>query len=90
MKQLQLYNTASLLVVNTPSVKADPQYLIFFSTADGTDQSYALHAPLFSQAPTIGNRTENEISYELYKSPGTAHEWQTWKRRLNQFAQKIF
>ena len=30
------------------------------------------------------------IHYELYESPGTAHEWQTWRRCLYQFAGKIF
>jgi len=33
---------------------------------------------------------ENGINHEFYESPGTAHEWQTWRRCLNQFAQKLF
>jgi len=30
------------------------------------------------------------IKYTYYESPGTAHEWLTWRRCLNQFANKIF
>lgn len=30
------------------------------------------------------------IKYTYYESPGTAHEWLTWRRCLNQFAAKIF
>lgn len=30
------------------------------------------------------------IKYVYYESPGTAHEWQTWRRSLYQFAQLIF
>ncbi len=30
------------------------------------------------------------IQHVYYESPGTAHEWQTWRRSLNQFAGLIF
>ena len=30
------------------------------------------------------------IKQVFYESPGTAHEWQTWRRSLNQFASLIF
>jgi enterochelin esterase family protein len=30
------------------------------------------------------------INAHSYVSPGTAHEWQTWRRSLYQFAQLIF
>ncbi|WP_294287969.1 alpha/beta hydrolase-fold protein [uncultured Chryseobacterium sp.] len=33
---------------------------------------------------------ENHYPYVPYKSPGTYHEWLTWRRCLYQFAQKIF
>ena len=34
---------------------------------------------------------ENQgIKYEYYESPGTAHEWLTWRRDLNEFAQRLF
>jgi len=30
------------------------------------------------------------IKHVYYESPGTAHEWQTWRRSLHQFAQLLF
>jgi enterochelin esterase family protein len=30
------------------------------------------------------------IKSEVYESPGTAHEWLTWRRDLNEFAPKLF
>lgn len=30
------------------------------------------------------------IKHVYYESPGTSHEWQTWRRSLNQFASLIF
>lgn len=30
------------------------------------------------------------IKHIYYESPGTSHEWQTWRRSLNQFAQLLF
>jgi len=30
------------------------------------------------------------VEYVYYESPGTAHEWLTWRRSLNQFAQLLF
>jgi enterochelin esterase-like enzyme len=33
---------------------------------------------------------EAELEYVYYESPGTVHEWLTWRRDLYQFAQKLF
>jgi enterochelin esterase family protein len=30
------------------------------------------------------------IKYVFYQSPGTSHEWLTWRRDLEQFAQLLF
>jgi len=30
------------------------------------------------------------IQYHYYESPGTAHEWLTWRRDLNEFAPRLF
>lgn len=30
------------------------------------------------------------IAHEVYESPGTAHEWQTWRRSLHAFAPRLF
>ena len=33
---------------------------------------------------------QQKIKYMYYESPGTAHEWLTWRRCLNQFASHLF
>jgi enterochelin esterase family protein len=43
-----------------------------------------------------GSRTFHEaldkagVKHVYYESPGTAHEWQTWRRSLNDFAPRLF
>ncbi len=34
--------------------------------------------------------TEANIAHVYYESPGTDHEWQTWRRDLNDFALRLF
>jgi enterochelin esterase-like enzyme len=34
--------------------------------------------------------TDAGIKHVFYESPGTAHEWQTWRRDLNDFAPRLF
>jgi enterochelin esterase-like enzyme len=31
-----------------------------------------------------------KVQHVFYESPGTSHEWQTWRRDLNEFAPKLF
>jgi enterochelin esterase-like enzyme len=33
---------------------------------------------------------EAGVDAHYYESPGTAHEWQTWRRSLHRFAQLLF
>jgi enterochelin esterase family protein len=33
---------------------------------------------------------EANVKHDFYESPGTAHEWQTWRRDLNDFAPRLF
>jgi hypothetical protein len=33
---------------------------------------------------------EGKIQHIFYESPGTDHEWQTWRRDLNDFAPRLF
>jgi len=33
---------------------------------------------------------EANIKHVFYESPGTAHEWQTWRRDLKDFAPRLF
>jgi enterochelin esterase family protein len=34
--------------------------------------------------------TEANIQHVFYESPGTSHEWQTWRRDLKEFAPRLF
>jgi enterochelin esterase family protein len=34
--------------------------------------------------------SEANVQHDFYESPGTSHEWQTWRRDLNEFAPKLF
>ena len=34
--------------------------------------------------------TEAGIDHVYYESPGTDHEWQTWRRDLHDFAPRLF
>jgi len=34
--------------------------------------------------------TEANVQHVFYESPGTAHEWQTWRRDLKDFAPRLF
>ena len=36
------------------------------------------------------NLTQGGINTVFYSSPGTAHEWQTWRRSLHDFAPRLF
>lgn len=33
---------------------------------------------------------EAKIEHVFYESPGTSHEWQTWRRDLKDFAPRLF
>jgi enterochelin esterase-like enzyme len=33
---------------------------------------------------------EDVILHVVFESPGTAHEWQTWRRSLHDFAPRLF
>ena len=33
---------------------------------------------------------EAKIQHVFYESPGTDHEWQTWRRDLKDFAPRLF
>jgi enterochelin esterase family protein len=53
----------------------------------GTDEPERMHSGIvaFHEALVKGG-----IAVTYYESPGTAHEWQTWRRDLNLFAPLLF
>jgi len=34
--------------------------------------------------------TQTNVKHVFYESPGTLHEWQTWRRDLKDFAARLF
>src|SRR5881227_1492657 len=53
----------------------------------GTEEPANMHAGLvrLHEALTAGG-----IHHVFYESPGTSHEWQTWRRDLKDFAPRLF
>lgn len=48
-------------------------------------------APFSGSVKAFRDMLEKQgVKYTYYESPGTAHEWLTWRRDLNQFAALIF
>ncbi len=53
----------------------------------GTEEPAMMHAGIVKLHTTLD---EAKIKHVFYESPGTAHEWQTWRRDLNDFAPRLF
>jgi enterochelin esterase-like enzyme len=53
----------------------------------GTDEPAMMHAGLVRMHTSL---TDANIKHVFYESPGTAHEWQTWRRDLKDFAPRLF
>jgi enterochelin esterase family protein len=53
----------------------------------GTEEPAMMHAGLERLHTSL---VEANIQHVFYESPGTAHEWQTWRRDLKDFAPRLF
>jgi enterochelin esterase family protein len=53
----------------------------------GTDEPAMMHAGIERLHTSLA---ESNIKHVFYESPGTAHEWQTWRRDLKDFAPRLF
>jgi enterochelin esterase family protein len=53
----------------------------------GTEEPANMHAGLVRMHDAL---TEAHIKHIFYESPGTSHEWQTWRRDLKDFAPRLF
>jgi enterochelin esterase-like enzyme len=60
------------------------QVRLLWLGAGTAEAHYTWVKPLHERLVQMGIRSE------FYASPGTAHEWQTWRRDLNEFAPKLF
>jgi len=53
----------------------------------GTEEPAMMHAGLVRLHESL---IDAQIKHVFYESPGTAHEWQTWRRDLKDFAPRLF
>ena len=53
----------------------------------GTEEPEMMHAGLLRLHSSL---EEANIKHVFYESPGTSHEWQTWRRDLKDFAPRLF
>jgi enterochelin esterase-like enzyme len=59
--------------------------LLWFGTGTEEPERLRQGTKLFREAMTKAG-----INFVFYESPGTAHEWLTWRRDLNEFASRLF
>jgi len=53
----------------------------------GTEEPAMMHAGIEKMHSFLD---EAKIKHVFYESPGTSHEWQTWRRDLRDFAPRLF
>lgn len=53
----------------------------------GTEEPAMMHAGLVRLHTSLDDA---HVQHVFYESPGTAHEWQTWRRDLKDFAPRLF
>jgi enterochelin esterase family protein len=53
----------------------------------GTEEPAQMHAGIVKLHDAF---TEANVKHVFYESPGTSHEWQTWRRDLKDFAPRLF
>ena len=53
----------------------------------GTEEPERMRAGLLRLHTSL---QEAQIQHVFYESPGTSHEWQTWRRDLKDFAPRLF
>jgi enterochelin esterase family protein len=68
-----------------PAAFAKKVHLLWLGV--GTEEPPMMHAGLERLHSSL---VEANIQHVFYESPGTAHEWQTWRRDLKDFAPRLF
>jgi enterochelin esterase-like enzyme len=53
----------------------------------GTEEPAMMHAGIIKLNTSLD---EANVKHIFYESPGTSHEWQTWRRDLKEFAPRLF
>jgi enterochelin esterase family protein len=68
-----------------PTAFAKKVHLLWLGV--GTDEPAMMHTGIVNLHNSL---TEAHVQHVFYESPGTAHEWQTWRRDLKDFAPRLF
>jgi len=68
-----------------PALFAKKVHLLYLGI--GTDEPERMHTGLVALHQALN---QAGITHVFYESQGTAHEWQTWRRDLNDFAPRLF
>lgn len=68
-----------------PAVFAQRVHLLWLGA--GTNEMEMIHRGLMAFQEAL---EQAHIKHVFYQSPGTAHEWLTWRRDLNDFAPRLF
>jgi enterochelin esterase-like enzyme len=76
-----LYNGA----MADPAAFSKRVYLLWIGV--GTEEPAQMRAGIQSFHKLL---EDGKVQHVFYESPGTAHEWQTWRRDLKDFAPRLF
>jgi len=68
-----------------PAAFANRVHLLWLGV--GTEEPAMMRAGLVRLHTSLD---EAKVKHVFYESPGTSHEWQTWRRDLKDFAQRLF
>lgn len=68
-----------------PSAFAKKVHLLWLGV--GTEEPAMMHAGIEKLHASLAAAN---VQHVFYESPGTAHEWQTWRRDLKDFAPRLF
>jgi enterochelin esterase-like enzyme len=68
-----------------PAAFAKKVHLLWIGV--GTDEPAMMHTGIMNLHNAL---TEAHVQHIFYESPGTSHEWQTWRRDLKDFAPRLF
>jgi len=68
-----------------PAAFAKRVHLVWIGV--GTEEPAMMHAGIVRLHTALDGAN---VKHVFYESPGTSHEWQTWRRDLKEFAPKLF
>ena len=71
--------------IANPAAFAKRVHLLWLGV--GTEEPAGMHAGIMKLHASLD---EAKIKHVFYESPGTSHEWQTWRRDLKDFAPRLF